>query len=114
MRGNKWSTQVLVDTKDYTSESLRPSVYGLSKHLGVSRQCMYNWAETHDEFRKAINEMRVVGIGKIHNGLVDVVDVPMGETNVPEPSKPKLEPEPSKPEVFVDELGDDEDWEFDD
>ena len=114
MRGNKWSAQILELTKAYSLEATKPNVSGLSVFLQVSRQCIYDWSVTHDDFRVVLNNMK-------HGAIDDAYE----EIPLPRPSRStkkknplvkkvaSLPPEAEAP-VFVDELGDDEEWEFDD
>jgi hypothetical protein len=109
LRGNKWSTQILDLTVAYSQESDRPNISGLSSFLQVSRQCIYDWAELHDDFRIALNNMK--------HGAIDasykVAEIPKSTPKDKQPMVQKEPPKPSPP-VFIDELGDDEEWEFDD
>jgi len=102
MRGNKWTKSVLKATKEYAESADRPNISGLSKALGVSRQCIYDWM-CHEEFRLVLNEMR-------HCAIDGSYKAPIPQTKDRERTT-KLE---VLKEVFVDELGDDEEWEFDD
>lgn len=53
-------------TEDYAKSVDKPNVSGLSKLLGVSRQCIYDWSLSHPDFRVVLNNMRHGAIHKIH------------------------------------------------
>lgn len=108
MRGNKWTKSVLKATKEYAESADRPNISGLSKALGVSRQCIYDWM-CHEEFRLVLNEMRHCAIDGSYKA-----PIPQKATDRDRKRTTKLEVLKEKEEVFVDELGDDEEWEFDD
>ena len=98
MRGDKWDSSVLRKVKKYTADAKNPSVSGLSEHLGVSRQCIYDWANSHKSFHMALNLMK-------HRAISD--------DYVPVKPKPRGKPKPPPEPVFEDELGSDEEWEID-
>lgn len=120
LRGDKWSARHISRLKSYAESVERPNVSGLAKALGVSRQCIYDWALSHQNFRMALNDMRHGAINRIHvsaEDFMDDIDIMEMERKAT-PPKPKKKPKEVKvvEEVieYKDELGNDEDWVIDD
>jgi hypothetical protein len=95
MSEHKYSTGVIKEVRAYIKDAKRPNISGLASHLGVSRQCIYDW-KNHKEFLLVLNNMLH---GVIDGGWVPRKALPKVKKNmVPEVI---LEPE------FKDELDDD-------
>lgn len=43
---------------DYLDSTNKPSVAGLARHLNCSRQAIYDWVHSYDEFRDMAFEIR--------------------------------------------------------
>ena len=58
----KWHPSVLADVEHYINSNTEPTLKGLAKYLGVSRQCIYNWTFRHETFKLLIMDLKCKAI----------------------------------------------------
>jgi|32_taG_2_1085360.scaffolds.fasta_scaffold01152_13 hypothetical protein len=61
----KWSPNILKQTEEYLLSVLRPSILGLARELGVSRETIYCWSRTYPAFAELV---AVLGGMNNHSG----------------------------------------------